>query len=97
MAFVHLLLLLEPQHSAVLQAESPVELPEEYSVPVGVQLAELAGLVGEQLELEALDSFGLTVLASGLSPVAVLATLAVAVATAAGGLLQLQLDLVLAD
>ena len=66
-----------------------MELPEEYSVPVGVQLAEFAELVGEQLELEALDSFGLTDLASELSPVAALAILVVAVATAAVGLLQL--------
>ena len=77
------LLLLEPQYSAVLQAESPVELPEGYSVLAGVQLAVLVALVVEQLELEALGFPGLVVLSTEQFPAAVVAALAVAVAIAA--------------
>ena len=87
MASEPLLLLLVPLCSAELQGESPVELPEECSVLVGVQLVELAGLVVEQLALEALALSGLTALLTVPFPAAVVAALVAAVATAAVDLL----------
>ena len=81
------LLLLEPLCSAVLQAKSPMELPEGCSVPVGVQLVESVELVVEQLELEALDFSGLIVLSTVQSLVAALAAPVAAVAIAAADLL----------
>ena len=78
-----------------------MELPEECFALEEVQLVEYAALVEpvelgvEQLELEALDFSGLTVLLTAQSLAVAFAALVAAVATAAVGLLLLQPDPVL--